>query len=187
MCAVARKGEGWMARRMATGEARGFSYLMLLGWVAVGGVMLSALGRQWLIEGRREQEAEWRFRGQQISQALAHYAAATPVGQPTAPDRWQDLLDDRRSGRTLRHLRALMPDPITRGPWAEVREQGRLVGVYSPSEAVPLKAMDDAARYRDRVFMAQGPDVAVPVTAPVAAPIKVPAPAPDPAGGTRNR
>ena len=42
---------------------RGFTYLMVLLWVAISGVMLMALSRAWLLESRRERDTELIYRG----------------------------------------------------------------------------------------------------------------------------
>ncbi len=152
----------------------GFSYLLLLGWVAVSGVMLSALGTQWLTQARREAEADLVFRAGQITQALQRYARATPPGQPTAPRQLDELLDDTRSGQRLRHLRQVGRDPITRGPWGLQKEGDRIVGVFSPSLTRPWAPPVGVQRYREWVFMPDGA-------------LTSPAPEPAPASGPRNR
>jgi hypothetical protein len=143
---------------MRAGERRqaGFSYLLLLGWVAVSGVMLSALGTQWLAQGRREAEADLVFRAGQITRALHRYAMATPAGQPTAPLSLDALLDDTRSGARLRHLRQVGLDPITRGPWGLLKDGDRIVGIYSTSSARPWAAPEGVIHYRDWVFRTEG-------------------------------
>lgn len=134
----------------------GFSYLLLLGWVAVSGVMLSALGTQWLTQARREAETDLVFRAGQITQALQRYARATPPGQPTAPRQLEELLEDTRSGQRLRHLRQVGRDPITRGPWGLQKEGDRIVGVFSPSPMRPWAAPTGVQRYRQWVFLPDG-------------------------------
>lgn len=133
-------------------QARGFTYILLLWWVAISGVLLAALGQQWLIESRRQREAELVFRGQQIGLALAAYRAATPVGQAPAPLRLDELLEDRRGPEMLRHLRLPWPDPITGQPWVIDRVNGRIVGVHSPSKARPIKPPEGVDTYEQWRF-----------------------------------
>ena len=65
---------------------RGFSYLMVLLWVAISGVMLMALSRAWLLESRRERDTELIYRGEQIREALSAYAAVpVSTGRSRAP------------------------------------------------------------------------------------------------------
>ena len=61
-----------MARPTRTSE-RGFTYLMLLLWVVLAGVMLAALGTSWHQMARRDREAEYLWRGEQYRQALQSY------------------------------------------------------------------------------------------------------------------
>lgn len=138
-------------------KARGFTYLMLLWWVAIGSVMLAAIGQSWSIEMRRAREQELVFRGEQIRMALQHYHDAGPGDVKTYPRKLSDLLEDGRNGRPQRYLRRLWPDPITGSPdWGLIKEGEQIVGVFSPSGKVPLAPPDGVRSYRDWVFAAQG-------------------------------
>lgn len=141
---------------MRTGDARGargFTYLALLWWVAISGVMLAALGTQWKLEATRQREAELVFRGEQIKEALASYQAGTPLGRPTSPALLSDLLDDRRTDPPRRHLRRLWPDPVTGRAWGLLRtKDGRVRGVYSDSGRHPLSAPEGIGTYREWLF-----------------------------------
>jgi type II secretory pathway pseudopilin PulG len=133
----------------------GFTYLMLLWWVAISGVLLAALGQQWLTESRRQKEMELVFRGEQIKAAIQSYYDATPVGVKTLPTQWDELLEDRRGPRILRHLRQRWPDPITGSPrWGLIKAGPYLKGVYSLSSKTPLRADSDTQTYRDWRFTA---------------------------------
>lgn len=137
---------------MRTGE-RGFTYLALLWWVTLSGVMLAALGSQWRLDMTRQREAELAFRGAQIQAALAAYQNNTPPGQPRLPQALSDLLDDTRQGPPRRHLRRLWGDPVTGQPWGLLRnEAGGIRGVYSTSERRPLTAPDSVSTYREWLF-----------------------------------
>ena len=82
-----RPGRGW--------RHRGFTYLLLLFAMAMGGVGLAALGEQARHRALREQEDELAFRGTEIARAIASYVAAGPVGSRTLPRTVDDLLEDR--------------------------------------------------------------------------------------------
>ena len=148
---------------------RGFTYILLLWWVAISGVLLAALGQQWLMESRRQKEAELVFRGQQVGQALRGYRDATPEGQPAAPATLGELLDDRRAPKPKRHLRQPWPDPITGKPWALEIFGGRIVAVYSSSKAMPIKPPEGVERYDQWRFDVNAPTRPVPGPAPGAA------------------
>lgn len=133
--------------------ARGFSYLALLWWVAISGVMLAALGSQWRLDATRQREVEMVFRGEQIQAALAAYQANTPAGQPSLPTDLAELLDDTRQGPPRRHLRRLWNDPITGQAWGILRtEEGRIRGVFSASDRKPLTAPEGIGSYREWRF-----------------------------------
>lgn len=109
---------------MRTGRAeragsRGFTYLWLLFVVALGGVALAALGQRQQTVQQREREAELRFRGEAIAKAIGSYMRASPGGANSGlPQRLEDLLEDKRSGKVQRHLRRLYADPFTgRADW----------------------------------------------------------------------
>lgn len=139
---------------MAT-RARGFTYLMVLFWIALSGVMLMAVSRSWLMDARRERDTELVYRGEQIREALSAYAAV-PVSQggSRAPQRLDELLEDRRSGQVQRHLRRVWRDPITNSlAWGLVKDgQGGIVGVFSNSGKKPLLGPAGVRTYRDWRF-----------------------------------
>ena len=151
---------------MPTGEhrhQRGFTYLALLWWVVISGVMLAALGSQWRMDAARQREAELVFRGEQIKAALRAYQSNTPAGQPMLPESLSDLLDDRRQGPPRRHLRKAWADPIQGRPWdLLLDEQGRIRGVHSSSQRKPLSAPEGVNTYREWLF-----DVPVLPTQPI--------------------
>lgn len=100
---------------MQTGE-RGFTYLMLLFAMTIGGIGLAALGELARQRALREQEAELAFRGADIARAIASYVDAGPAGARALPRSVDELLEDRRSGRVVRHLRQLQGDPLSERP-----------------------------------------------------------------------
>lgn len=138
--------------RVRTG---GFTYLMLLWWVALSGLMLAALAQSWMLDARRAREAELVWRGEQFRLAIEAYASV-PVGegQSQLPRRLEDLLEDRRSGELQRHLKRIWPDPMTgRTEWGLVREGDGITGVHSLSTARPLNAPEGVLRYEQWTFV----------------------------------
>jgi type II secretory pathway pseudopilin PulG len=136
-------------------KQRGFTYLMLLWWVAISGVMLAAMAQSWSIESKRLREQELVFRGEQISAALRAYHARSPGAAKAYPAKLSDLLEDQRSGRPLHHLRRLWPDPITNSPdWGLLKEGGQIIGVFSRSAKAPLAAPAGIKSYEEWVFTA---------------------------------
>lgn len=137
---------------MRAGRQDGFTYLLLLWWVAVSGVMLAALGHRWSLDARRQREAELVFRGEQVVQALRSYGAATPPGQAELPLQIDELVEDRRQEVVRHHLRRHWPDPITGQAWGLVMDGDRIKGVFSTSTAEPVSAPDHVQRYEDWRF-----------------------------------
>lgn len=149
----------------STPRERGFSYLFVLIAVAVLGSAAAFTMSVGATMARRDSERHMRLAGQSIAQALASYAKATPLGQPTAPRRLESLLRDDRYPTLVRHLRGVPIDPLTgRDQWGIVLDpQGLIAGVHSLAEGAPIQksavpAMGAAEAgelksYRDLVFM----------------------------------
>lgn len=136
--------------------SRGLTWWGLLMVLALSGAALAALGRSWSLQVQREREAELRFRGEQIRDAIGRYRDAR---QPAAwPTRLEDLLQDGRGGfegGPRHHLRRLWTDPFTGRPDWELLPapppQGGFVGVRSRSEARRLSLQGAAASADPRV------------------------------------
>ncbi|RZL02095.1 MAG: type II secretion system protein [Rubrivivax sp.] len=138
---------------MRARPSHGFTYLMLLWWVAIGSIMLAALGQQWALESRRQKEIELVFRAEQIRDAIQSYYDATPIEPKLLPTSIDDLLEDRRGPVLKRHLRQHWTDPITGSPdWGLVMAGPFLRGVYSPSKQHPLRAPTSIETYEDWRF-----------------------------------
>ena len=120
---------------------RGFSYLILLFAVAIMGAGLGGTGILWHTAQQRQKEVELLFIGNQIRNALASYYAVTPGNLRRYPGSLEELLKDPRFPTTVRHLRKLYRDPISATPtWGLIAAPGGgIMGVYSTSEAAPLK------------------------------------------------
>jgi len=118
----------------------GLTWWGLLLVLAVSGAALAALGRQWSLQTQREREAELRFRGEQIRDAIGRYRSARePAAWPASLD---DLLIDSRGGLEggpRHHLRRRWADPFTgRADWELLPApppEGGFVGVRSRSSA----------------------------------------------------
>lgn len=150
----------------ATFTQRGWVLLALLFMLAALGAGMAALGTVWTTVAQREREAELLFVGEQYRRAIESYQQRGPGSEKPYPPSLEALLQDRRFPMPVRHLRRLYPDPMTGRPeWGLVRDaQGGIVGVYSLSDAQPLRTTGftpqqegfaEASTYRDWVFRAQ--------------------------------
>jgi type II secretory pathway pseudopilin PulG len=122
---------------------QGFGYLLVLFTVAALGLLLAGTGQVWHTQAQREKEAELLFIGNQYRQAILAYYAHTPTPDPAArqyPSRLEDLLLDNRFPTPQRYLRKLYRDPMTgTDQWGLEKVAGRITGVFSLSEAVPIQ------------------------------------------------
>jgi len=118
----------------------GAVYLFVIFAIAVSGVLLAGFGQVWATAARREKEVQLLHVGNAYRQAIASYYAATPGEQKQFPQTLNDLLLDKRFPYVRRHLRHLYPDPMSgQANWGLIREQGRIVGVYSTDMRKPIK------------------------------------------------
>jgi len=130
---------------------RGVSYLALLLAVAITSGALAAGATLWSQVQRRERETQLLWAGDQIRRAIVAYSQSGADRVSPYPQTLQDLLLDPRSPARRRFLRQIYDDPMTRGTdWGLIRNpQGRIVGVYSRSDARPLKKGRFPAPYDD--------------------------------------
>lgn len=127
---------------MRRGEG-GYTYLMVLFLVAGVGLLMAGTGQTWQARAQREKEAELLAVGVEMARALRHYHDASPEAAKTWPTDLAVLLDDRRFPTPMRHLRRIYRDPMTGlAEWGLVREDGRIVGIHSLSDAVPFRRAD---------------------------------------------
>lgn len=148
-------------------RARGIVLLALLLAMALSAIAMMIAVDVWAIARQREREAELLFAGDQYRQAIQRYYYGAPPGSARVlPASLEALLDDDRYPVTVHHLRRLYDDPVTASAqWGLVHVGDRVAGVYSLSEAAPLKqagfpaayqAFNDKSSYRDWVFMFVG-------------------------------
>lgn len=143
--------------------------------IGVLGAGLAAYGELASHAAQREKERELLFVGNQFRQAIGAYYERTPGAVKRFPRALEELLEDRRYPMPQRYLRRMYADPITgKREWGLVEAPGGgIMGVYSLSEAQPIKtgaftARDgtfaDTGRYSDWTFSY------VPANAPASAP-----------------
>lgn len=138
----------------------GITYMGVLWFVAFLGVALAASAEVWHTTVQRDKEAQLLFVGDQYRQAIGRYYQKTPgagpqgTGKPKVkkqfPANLEDLVRDPRFPGVVRHVRRLYPDPITgQAEWGLMPAPGGgIMGVYSLSEARPVKQRGFAARDR---------------------------------------
>jgi type II secretory pathway pseudopilin PulG len=128
---------------MPTGKraSKGYTYLLLLFVLAIGGAGLAALGQRWQTLAQRERETELIWRGLQLRDAIERYVAASPPGAAGLPATLQDLLQDRRQSTPRHWLRQLYADPFTgAADWVLLRHpEGGIQGVASRSTRPALR------------------------------------------------
>lgn len=173
---------------MATRRQAGFTYLGLIIFVAIIGLVGAATLKIGALLQRAAAEEELLDIGAAFSAALDSYAAATPPGASPYPPSLVELLEDPRSPAVRRHLRKVYVDPLTgKAEWGIVYLGGGETGVlavHSLSQAKPLKIGNFDSRFKglDNKDMisewrfAAGERNLVPQPAPAAPPPPAPAP-----------
>lgn len=126
--------------------AGGFAYLWLLLLVALMGLSLTVGVQFYSTSVQRDKEYELLAIGRQFRAAIGRYhetQRATTPGEAKGgdyPATLDDLLKDNRSLSTQRHLRRVFVDPMTgKAEWGLLMIGGRIVGVHSLSDKVPIK------------------------------------------------
>src|SRR5689334_4082833 len=124
---------------------------------------LALVGEVWETAAKREKEADLLFVGDQYRRAITGFYEGTPGGVKRYPRTLEELLKDPRAPGTQRYLRQLYPDPLGGKEWGIAKApDGGVAGVYSQSEAKPLKTgnfklrdagFDNAQRYMDWKFV----------------------------------
>lgn len=141
-----------MRQQAAARGQGGFTYLGLVILLAILGLVAAAGIKMGSLMQRAAAEEELLEIGAQFSEALRSYAAATPQGKPQQPPALQDLLKDPRFPNPRRHLRKIFVDPMTgKAEWGIVwlGDKAGVLGVYSLSEAKPLKVANFDIRFQN--------------------------------------
>lgn len=162
-----------MERPMPPGDRpslapRGFAYIALLLVLAAMTLLLGVALQHIDQAAQREREAQLLFVGKQFRQALASYYEKSPGGAKHFPRKLEELLQDNRFAKPVRHLRRIYADPMRSDParsdstradtvsmagskepgWQLVRDlRGGIVGVHSRSQQRPIRSvavLDDA-------------------------------------------
>ncbi len=120
---------------------KGFSYLWLLFLVAFMGIGLTMVVEIEATATQRTKEKELLAVGRQFRSAIGrYYETQVVMGKREYPATLEDLLHDNRFPGIKRHLRKVFIDPMTsKAEWGLVRVGGRIVGVHSLSEKIPIK------------------------------------------------
>lgn len=167
----------WHVRRARTrtrtiNEA-GFSYIGLLIFIAVLGVISAASLQAGSLLQRRAAEEELLAVGTEFRNALVSFANATVPGQNRLPRTLDDLLKDPRYPNPRRHLRKIYTDPISgSSEWGLIPSvDGRgIIGIHSLSDQAPIKitgfdaayqGFSTAATYRDWRFIGNAGDAPI--------------------------
>jgi type II secretory pathway pseudopilin PulG len=145
--------------------AGGFTYLGMMIFIAIIGIISSTSLHLGSIVQRRDAEEQLLDIGNEFRRAIISYANASKPGANRAPQSLQDLLHDPRYPNTVRHLRKIRIDPITGSDeWGLVAsiDGNGIIGVFSLSTDKPIKignfdpALEDfstAASYNDWRFL----------------------------------
>lgn len=120
---------------------RGVTYLAALMIITVMGIMLGKAGQSWSAQLEREREEELIFSGLQIQRALQRWhQPASGEHVATKLTDMKDLLKDPRTAQTVRRLRKLYRDPVSKKDWLLIMDPTKgIVGVRPDSDAQPLK------------------------------------------------
>ncbi len=136
---------------MGTYQAQGYIYLWTLFATMLAGVMLAAAGEVWQTTSQREKELELLYIGDQFRRAITSYHDAAQAGTTASryPESLEQLIEDKRGPKPVRHLRKIFPDPLTNShEWGLLEEEnGGITGVYSLSVLEPIKRAGFPADY----------------------------------------
>lgn len=141
----------------------GFTYIGLLIFIAILGLVATATVAAGSVMQRRMAEDELLFIGSQFQAAFKTYYETSPPGQRPYPSSLSDLIRDPRYAGIRRHLRKIYADPLTgREEWGTIEAPGGgVMGVYSLSAETPIRvsgfepefaAFDGKKKYSEWVF-----------------------------------
>lgn len=120
----------------------GFTYLVMLFAVATAGALVASGSVVWQQDAQRQREKELLRIGSELRQAIGLYYHRSPGSVQRYPEKLEDLLRDDRHLSLQRYLRRIYRDPMTgTQEWGVVTApQGGIMGVYSRSDAAPVKS-----------------------------------------------
>lgn len=127
-------------RTLPPHQCLGFTYVGLLIFVAVLGVVAAATVSAGALIQRRAAETELLTIGKEFRAAFKSYADASGGAKPYPPT-LNALVKDERTPAPRRHLRKIYFDPLTgKDEWGIVEAPGGgVMGVYSLSTDKPIK------------------------------------------------
>jgi len=167
-------------RPAPAGRSRGVVLLGLMAFLVLAGLLTVHFAESVATARQREREAQLLWVGQQYRAALESYWRATPGPVKHLPVSLDELVRDSRFPNPVRHLRRIYPDPLQPDiPWGLVRRGSQILGVYSQSDAAPLRrtgfaagleAFEGATQYAAWRFLFVPRVAAGPVAAPIAKP-----------------
>ena len=121
-------------------RARGYALIFALIALVMVSLAASVVLQNARQDGRRERERQLLFVGEQFRAAIASYFSIQQAkGLREYPRTLEDLVEDKRAPQIRRHLRRIYLDPMTnQADWVLDTAGGRIVGVHSRSEGVPV-------------------------------------------------
>lgn len=126
-----------MSARRALRQS-GFTYLGLLAFIVILGILLTVVSRVWSFSEQRDKEQQLLWVGDQFRNAIGAYF----VNGSQYPLTLQDLLQDDRSPVAHHYLRQLYRDPLTgEADWQLIMSPTGvgIMGVASSSKLTPIK------------------------------------------------
>lgn len=170
----------------ARSAERGMVLLAFMLALALVGLVSLAACQAWAVQRQHEREKQLLFVGHQFRAAIRDYYYGAPAGAGRSlPGSLDALVEDDRYPIPVHHLRRIYADPITgSADWGLLMVGDRIMGVYSKSEAQPIKqkgfapidaAIEDKAAYRDWVFAFVAGRHAASLTPPSPPALSVPA------------
>jgi type II secretory pathway pseudopilin PulG len=119
---------------------QGFALLALLIFLAMVGLITSAVATTSALVARRAAEERLLDVGRQYRTAIQLYVESTPPGQKRFPPTLEALLKDPRYPDTRRYLRAAYPDPVGKSEWILIlAPEGGIMGLHSASTDRPIR------------------------------------------------
>lgn len=124
----------------APARSRGVVLMGLVVLLALAGLAALRFAESAATARQRERETQLLWAGRQYQMALESYYRASPGPAKHLPVSLDELLRDSRFPNPVRHLRRLYADPLQpEVPWGLVWRGSQIVGVYSQSDALPLR------------------------------------------------